>query len=65
MYCDNKTIIHNTINKRISINTERIAVRYNFVRSVVMKSKIMLEYLRIEYMLADPLTKSLSNEKDN
>ena len=44
LYCDNQATIHNIKNMRISNNSKHIAMRYNHIRKLVKKGKILLEY---------------------
>lgn len=63
LYCDNQAAIYNAKNERISKHSKHIAMRYNDIRSLIKKGKVMLEYLPTNQMLADPLTKPLSGDK--
>ena len=63
MYCDNKSAMFTAKNKRYTGKSKHIAVKYNHIRRLVKKGKLVLEYLPTQVMLADPLTKPLSGER--
>ena len=63
IFCDNKSTISMTRNPTFHNRTKHIDIRYHFIRDLVAKEEISLEYCSTEEQLADVLTKALSKEK--
>lgn len=63
MCCDNKATIYIAKNKKISNKMKHISMKYHYIRRMVKKGKVVIEYLPTELMLTDPLTKRLTREK--
>ncbi|KAJ0576790.1 putative RNA-directed DNA polymerase [Helianthus annuus] len=63
IYCDNKSAINLSRNPVLHSRSKHIELRYHFIREMVMKERISLEYCSTNAQLADVLTKSLSREK--
>lgn len=63
VFCDNKATIALIKNGAISSKSKFIDVSYHYVRDVVEKGAIKVDFVPIENMLADPMTKGLSNEE--
>ena len=61
--CDNKATIAMTKNPAFHSLTKHIDIRYHFIRDLVAKEEILLEYCSTQKQLADVLTKALSKEK--
>lgn len=59
LYCDNKLTIAIGKNPVNHDRTKHFAIKYHFVREVVEKKEIQLEYSRKHEQLADLLTKAL------
>jgi len=63
IFCDNKATISMTKNPTFHSRTKHIDIRYHFIRDLVAKEEILLEYCKTQDQLADVLTKALSKEK--
>jgi hypothetical protein len=63
IFCDNKATISMTKNPTFHSRTKHIDIRYHFIRDLVAKEEISLEYCSTQGQLADVLTKALSKEK--
>ena len=59
MYCDNQPAVFYIHNNKLSDASKQIEIEFLVVKKRVRNQLISLEYLSIEEMLADPLTKGL------
>lgn len=65
LYCDNQSALNiseGTIGKKRS---KHIDLRYHFIKDLIEKSIIRLEYIASEVMVADILTKPIDADKNN
>jgi hypothetical protein len=63
VYCDNISTICLAKNPEFHSRTKHIDVRHHFIREVVKEKLVKLEYKSTDEMVADVLTKGLSNNK--
>jgi len=63
IFCDNKATISMTKNPAFHSRTKHIDIRYHFIRDLVAKEEILLEYCSTQEQLTDILTEALSKEK--
>ena len=63
IYEDNQSTICLSKNPQFHGRSKHIAIKYHFIRDQVKEGTIDLKYCRTEEMLADALTKGLSEEK--
>ncbi|KAD3336473.1 hypothetical protein E3N88_31992 [Mikania micrantha] len=63
IYCDNKSAINLSKNPILHSRSKHIELRYHFIREMVTKKQVSLEYCSTHHQLADVLTKALSMEK--
>lgn len=63
LYGDNLSAQHLAKNPVHHARTKHIDIRYHFVRDVVDRGDIKLEYVSTNEMIADVLTKNLSKKK--
>lgn len=63
LYMDNKGAIQLTKSYENSKRTKHIDIKAHFVKELVLKKEMEVEYISTDTNLADLLTKSLSNEK--
>ena len=63
IYCDNQSYIKLSENPIFHDNSKHIDIKYHYVRELIEKQVIQLEYLQTDRMLADGLTKPLGPTK--
>ncbi|KAJ0448763.1 putative RNA-directed DNA polymerase [Helianthus annuus] len=63
IFCDNKSAINLSKNPVLHNRSKHIELRYHYIREMVLKEEVSLEYCNTNVQLADVLTKSLSREK--
>ncbi|KAL6318317.1 hypothetical protein AAG906_039409 [Vitis piasezkii] len=59
IYCDNNVAVFYSKNNKISMSSKHMEIKYLTVKDLVKKEDIVIEHIRIESMLAVPLTKGL------
>ena len=59
IYCDNNAAVFYSKNNKISTGSKHMEIKYLIVKDLVKKGDIVIEHIRIESMLTDPLTKGL------
>ncbi|GJX56430.1 retrovirus-related pol polyprotein from transposon TNT 1-94 [Tanacetum coccineum] len=65
LYCDNKSAIALCCNNVQHSRSKHIDVRYHFIKEQVENEVVELNFVRIEYQLADIFTKALPRERFN
>lgn len=63
IHCDNKSAINLSKNPIMHNRSKHIELKYHFLREMVIKDQVKLEYCNTHNQLADVLTKALSIEK--
>ncbi|GJS32692.1 hypothetical protein Tco_0531074 [Tanacetum coccineum] len=63
MYCDSKSIIVISCNPVQHSRTKHINIRYHFIKEHVEQGTIELDFVGMEYELADLFTKALLKER--
>ena len=63
VYCDNSSAIYISKNLIQHSRTKYIEMRYHFIRDLVERKIVALEYIPIERQNADIFTKSLDKSK--
>src|SRR5687768_8719325 len=63
IYCDNMSAIAMTKNPVFHSRTKHIEIRHHFIRELVEKKEIELQFCRTGEQLADIFTKALPTEK--
>nr|GEU89796.1 retrovirus-related Pol polyprotein from transposon TNT 1-94 [Tanacetum cinerariifolium] len=63
VYCDNRSVVHLTKNKKFHFKTKHIEVRHHFVRDIVEKEEVIVDKIHTNDNLADMLTKALTPTK--
>ena len=63
VYCDNSSAIDISKNPVQHSKTKHIEIRYHFIRDLVERNIVTLEYIPIERQNADIFTKSLDRSK--
>ena len=61
--CDNQSCIKMTKNPVFHDNSKHIEIRYFYIRDMVQKGAIKLQYVSTDEQVADVLTNSLSQVK--
>ena len=59
IYCDNNAVMFYFKNNKISLGSKHMEIKYLTVKDLVKKWDIVIEHIRTESILADPLTKGL------
>ena len=62
VYCDSQAAIAFSKDPKYHSKGKHIEIKYNFVRDIVAKRKVILEYVPTRVMLADPFTKPMTKE---
>ena len=62
MYCDNQAAIAFTKDPKFHNRTKHIDTRYNFVRDIISKKEVIVQYISTHNMIADHLTKPISRD---
>nr|GEU89583.1 retrovirus-related Pol polyprotein from transposon TNT 1-94 [Tanacetum cinerariifolium] len=65
IYCDSKSAIAISCNRVQHSRTKHIVVRYHFIKEHVEKGTIELYFVKMDYQLADLLTKALPVDRFN
>ena len=63
IYCDNQSCIKLSLNPVFHNRSKHIEIPYHYVRDMVEKDVIKLEYISIEDQIVDTLTKPLAKKK--
>ena len=61
--CDNQSCIKLSKNPVFHDKSKHIEIKYHFIRDMVMKGVVKLEYIATDEQVADVLTKPLAREK--
>jgi hypothetical protein len=61
--CDNQSCVKLSENPLFHDNSKHIEIRYNYIRDMVQKGAVRLQYVATNEQVADVLTKSLSRTK--
>ena len=59
IYCDNSSAVSFAKNNKMTSASRHIRIKFLVVREMVENGEIIVEHIRTEEMLADPLTKGL------
>ncbi|KAM7516529.1 hypothetical protein LguiA_006112 [Lonicera macranthoides] len=65
IYCDNMSTISMTKNPVFHNRSKHIELRHHFIRQLVQKEEIQLEFVNTNEQLADIFTKTVASEKFN
>jgi hypothetical protein len=63
IFCDNQSAISMSKNPVFHGRSKHIELRHNYIRDMVQKKEIYLEYIKTTEQPADVLTKAVSFEK--
>jgi hypothetical protein len=61
--CDNQSCIKMTENPVFQDGSKHIEIRYHFIRDMVQRGVLKLQYISTDEQIADALTKPLSRVK--
>ena len=61
--CDNQSCIKLSENPVFHDKSKHIEIKYHFIRDMVMKGAMKLDYIATDEQVADVLTKPLAREK--
>lgn len=59
LFCDSTTTLDYTKDPKCHSRTNHIDLKMNFIRENIANNEVILEYMLIGLMVADPLTKSI------
>ena len=59
IYSDSQSSIAYTKDPKFHNRTKHIDIKYHFVKDLVARGEILLKYIPISIMVADPMTKDL------
>ena len=62
LYCDNQVAIDYTKDPRYHSKSKHIETKYNFVRDIVAQKEVKIQYISMQQMVADPLTKPVTRD---
>ena len=62
VYCDNQAAIAFTKDPKFHSRTKHIDTRYNYIRDIITKREISVQYISTHHMVADPLTKPIPRD---
>lgn len=65
IHCDNKSAINIAHNQLYSPRTKHIDIRHHFIKEKIRDGLVKIKYLNTENMVADSLTKGVTNDKHN
>lgn len=63
LHCDNRSAIDLAESDRFSNRTKHIDIRHHYLREKIQEGSISIEFVPTEEMVADNLTKAVTNEK--
>jgi hypothetical protein len=63
IYCDSQAAIAFTKDPKFHSRGKHISIKYNFIRDMVTRNKVLLEFVPTRAMLADPFTKPIAKEQ--
>lgn len=63
IYSDNKGSINLAHNNVYHARSKHIDIRHHFVRDMIQRKSIIIQYISTEEMVADILTKALPNQR--
>ena len=63
IYCDNQSCIELTENPVFHDKSKHIEIKYHYIRDMVQRGAVKLQYVPKEEQVADVLTKPLSHVK--
>ena len=59
IYCDNSAAVFTAKNARSSSRSKHIDIKYLAIKERVKENKVVIEHVRTELMITDPLTKGM------
>ena len=59
IYCDNQATIPFSNNAKYHTELKHIETKYNFVRDILAKKEVAIQYISTHSMITDPLTKAV------
>ena len=60
--CDNQAAIAFTKNFKYHSRTKHIDTKYNYIRDIIAKREVAIQYISTYSMVADPLTKPIPRD---
>ena len=62
VYCNNQAAIVFTKDPKFHSRTKHIDTRYNYIRDIITKREISVQYISTHHMVVDPLTKPIPRD---
>ena len=62
IYCDNQAAIAYTKDSKYHNKSKHIETKYNFVRDVIGKKEVIIQYISTHEMVTDPFTKAVTRD---
>ena len=62
VYCDNQAAIAFTKDSKYHSRTKHIDTKYNYIRDIIAKREVAVQYISTHKMVADPLTKPIPRD---
>ena len=62
IYCDNQATIFFSNNAKYYTKSKHIETKYNFVRDILAKKEVAIQYISTHSMIADALTKTITRD---
>ena len=62
VYCDSQAAIAYTKDPKFHCKTKHIDIKYNYIKDVVARKDVNIQYISTHRMLADPMTKPIPRD---
>ena len=59
VYCNSQAVISFSKDAKYHSKLKHIETKYNFIRDILAKNEVTIQYMSTHSMIADPLTKAI------